>query len=533
MLLDTLNQEKRELCQAIAIALRNECNDASFAYPLRHADRRRMILKLHDTIPSRSDLRFQSKNKQAAPKTLLERELAAEPGHPSELFCMVHGDFVLKSGMDIEHADAASDIRKRQRDLLQYLNRPENRQFANALLAQRGISELLRRDTDRVIKGSRYFYKTCYNNIGNLWLACHACNILKDDESPLSWFQKSKYFGRSFVQKVTRKGGLHQGLLTKTVHHIQRDDAKFKLSRTGPEISVPTAQGQGFGSREIKPLGLVVREWFWRHHREEYEAHRQFYRYNYDFIKKSLDEIRELAETDEDSAKKLLTRLREDIAYANEELQSVFTYRKQGRHSDSATTEDANIEQLAEIKQRRIRKAVFQCIKDKYIVKIENLVRTRYPNEFAQALLGVNRHKRHRGDRTKAIFLSLSEATLNENEKKFQKTFVSLTRTKQSTKRLEMRKKYKSRYKAKFLEERKRRLLAESRSRKGKKRTSYSDERMSDPRKEKIAKSYRDDYRKKWKGEKIMGRRGKQDGQEKMVTKGSGYGSMGKKPPGV
>jgi hypothetical protein len=138
-------------------------------------------------------------------------------------YCVGDGDVGKTEVFDIDHTHAFSDIERKQKGLLTYLNNPANADFAEGFLSARDINLYFGRDpgsknSPKSIKGARRFYKLCYNDIDNLLLLCHACNLRKSAKDSLEWFkQQEPFLGKAFVNAVNKAGGLHDGIIVKKV----------------------------------------------------------------------------------------------------------------------------------------------------------------------------------------------------------------------------------------------------------------------------------------------------------------------------
>src|SRR3989344_2737622 len=109
-------------------------------------------------------------------------------------------------------------------------------------LSQPGIDDYFKRDpADKKVKGTAYFFKVCYNDIGNLLLLCHACNIQKSDHDPLDWFkEQTLYFGEPFVKAVEQAGGLHEGVILARIYRPA--DSRITLTIEGQTLDLPLGE---------------------------------------------------------------------------------------------------------------------------------------------------------------------------------------------------------------------------------------------------------------------------------------------------
>ncbi len=246
--------------------------EVQFPVVMQEQHKRKALQTWYDTPPTRKELRFQTQDvgnpelmdtaKAATAVSIADHD---KPEDMEELFCPVHGDFVLISGTDIEHGMPFTQIRDRQQQLLGFLNDPANKVLADELLKQPGMSDFFRRDgkSDKV-QMSRYFALMCYNNISNLWLICHACNIHKVDKDSMAWFAEQKYFGDDFVAVVGTQGGLHRGLIFDQVGGAKKETVTI----SGKPVEIYQG-GTGIGQYAI--------DWFKENKKELMDAFRRFH----------------------------------------------------------------------------------------------------------------------------------------------------------------------------------------------------------------------------------------------------------------
>src|SRR3989339_298612 len=316
----------RELAEQVASILRAEL---TFDKPPTSGDR-----ELYEEPPSRGD--FTRIGRVPAAKARFAPELCDDIEEMKHLFCMVSGEFVLTSGVDVDHAIAYSQIRRRQLAFLALLN--EQAEFAETFLTQPDMDNYFGRNESGVIQGRGYFYKACYNDLDNLWLLCHACNVEKSDQEALTWFAKQEpYFGEAFVKCVEEAGGLHAGLLIDRVYYDTGTDTKFLIGEK--EVTLHEGESQG--------LGQFVRNWFFEHFKEHYEIHKEFYTKNFALLKEQLLEIQALAEGG--AAPEViqarfnhLHRRLEQLIVVQEALKKYAEETSSsGRHKDSSVSEEA------------------------------------------------------------------------------------------------------------------------------------------------------------------------------------------------
>ncbi|MGI9214896.1 MAG: hypothetical protein ACR2HS_04480 [Gammaproteobacteria bacterium] len=207
---------------------------------------------LFEKVPNRKELGFQVIDKSDAAKSK-----EAKGNFGAELaglrFCVGDGSVERLKMMDIDHTVPFAYLQKKQTDLLSVLNDSSRVNFKTGFLSVDGINNYFKQDA-AVVKGTRRFFKLCYNDIDNLLLICHACNMDKSDNDSLEWFRKQEPFlGERFVKAVNDAGGLHDGIIVKKVCKVSSDLSD--IVRIG-EVECRLHDGEGKG------LGEFVNEWF-------------------------------------------------------------------------------------------------------------------------------------------------------------------------------------------------------------------------------------------------------------------------------
>lgn len=266
--------------QALARAIQEEMR---FPVEPRSSDKTRLVKQLYDGVPERAALSFQEQDHKVAAKSELAPALANDEAL-LHLFCMVHGEFTCHAGVDIEHTVPYAKMRSKQAGLLSFLNaHPE---FADPFLQTTGIENYFRRDIDSKIKGTGYFFKLCYNDIDNLILLCHACNIQKSDRDPLTWFEAQDIdFGKSFIEALEQAGGLREGVILSKIYHAKETDQSLYL---GSGLVFIAHDGESLG------LGQFIRRWFFDHFGEIFQAHKSHNQQCFEPFKAHVESIREL-----------------------------------------------------------------------------------------------------------------------------------------------------------------------------------------------------------------------------------------------
>jgi len=209
-------------------------------------------------IPQRDKLRFQVIGGMDAAKSA-----GARGSFSADLaglhFCVTSGDVAKAQMFDIDHTVPFKYIHDKQEALLEYLNKDENKDFSQGFLSAStildgvaiSIGQYFGRDATG-IKGTRRFFRLCYNDIDNLLLLCHACNVAKGAQESLGWFRAQEPFlGIPFAKAVTDAGGLHDGIIVK----------KILRPSTGTEIRIGKYVCW-IHNGDAKGLGAFVDEWF-------------------------------------------------------------------------------------------------------------------------------------------------------------------------------------------------------------------------------------------------------------------------------
>jgi len=213
-------------------------------------------------IPSRDELGFQVvKGMDAAKSESSKGNFGAELA--GLRFCVADGEVERVNIMDIDHTVPFKYIYTKQEALLDYLNDPNNTDFTEGFLKATAtidsktinISDYFGRNPlNNAVQGTRRFFRLCYNDIDNLLLICHACNIQKGASDSLEWFRKQEPFlGERFVKAVNEAGGLYDGIVVKKICKATSDPGY--IVKIG-EFDCRLHDGEGKG------LGEFVNDWF-------------------------------------------------------------------------------------------------------------------------------------------------------------------------------------------------------------------------------------------------------------------------------
>jgi hypothetical protein len=286
----TLKGREAEYAKALATALMAELSPGD--HHISPSNKAKLAEKIYDRVPSRQELNFFIEQGEPAAKRHMEVELSSQD--EQELFCMSHCEFVPKSGVDIEHAFSHSGIRANQTAFIKLLN--DHPDFATQFLTQAEMGTLFKRGDSHRIKATGYFYKLCYNALGNLWLLCHACNIKKSDSASLDWFSAQPMFGRAFVDAVHEQGDLQNGIIIDRIYQLTDEDLLLDTQDEEGNVRClfirPT---------NAPALGEFVRDWFSKTHAGLRAAHKAFYDKEFAAFKQEIDEVEALLlETDPD-----------------------------------------------------------------------------------------------------------------------------------------------------------------------------------------------------------------------------------------
>lgn len=190
-------------------------------------------------------------------------------------FCCVSLKTDTRMTFDIDHVFPRERITEKQKLLLSHLNNPSNNALAQAFMGekpdnsalQKQINQYFQRDPDdnNKIKGTKWFFDVCYNNLSNLFHLKHYLNRGKSAKTPKEWFENN--FPLKFIQDLKEKGGINEGVIMQQIFHkvvngvtldsINLGKVKDKNSKeVGDDVVVYLHENKGIG------LGEFIREWF-------------------------------------------------------------------------------------------------------------------------------------------------------------------------------------------------------------------------------------------------------------------------------
>ncbi len=147
--------------------------------------------------------------------------------------CIVHGDYVRVESLQADHLHAKEDIKKRQDELVETLNKDHD--FAEYILKQPGMDKFFVKYQDNYY-GSYLFYQVYFNDIDNLWLICGACNLHKSNQNTIEWLKEQWLYGQEFLDYLGKCS--------------LKESKKCILEKT----------------KDNKGLAEVAIEWFWKRH---------------------------------------------------------------------------------------------------------------------------------------------------------------------------------------------------------------------------------------------------------------------------
>jgi len=201
-------------------------------------------------VPTRDKLAFQVIAGEDAAKSEGSGYLSASLA--GLRFCVAGGEVGKTETFDIDHTIPFKHIHEKQERLLNYLNDPSNKDFKEGFLSVDKINDYFGEEAG-IVKGTKRFFKLCYNDIDNLLLLCHTCNVYKSSQESLDWFGKQEPFlGKEFLKTVEDAGGLHEGIIVSKVCKVSSNDECVNIGGIDCILT----------SSEAKGLGKFVNEWF-------------------------------------------------------------------------------------------------------------------------------------------------------------------------------------------------------------------------------------------------------------------------------
>ena len=241
------------------------------------------------------------------------------------IYDMVARRFLPTSSMSIEHALPHKEIKLRQKAFLDYLNDSNNQAFTDDFLKQEAMGLYFQRQSSGEIWATNYFFKACYNDIGNLWLLSVGANASKSSGDVVDYLEK--IFGASFKQDVEVEGGVQRGII---------------LSKIGGTVQT-TLSGLDGNDMAIysggKGIGQFITDWHDKNRNYCFEV-MQEHEQGYQIVQRKLDGIIELfADKKAVEANKAITNLQQLISSTNTILE---LYQKSEAVSSSSESETAS-----------------------------------------------------------------------------------------------------------------------------------------------------------------------------------------------
>lgn len=188
---------------------------------------------------------------------------------------------IIDGSNGIEIIDVLDDLHKKALNIFYENNKKSKR--AVLLKWDHEIMQILesKGHIPQKIKGTLYLYKICYNNIENLWLTCHACNIKKGKSDVYTFFESAPNFGAAFMKAVRAADGMNRGVLLKVVggHHVAT------INIDGDNVQVYSG---GIG------IGRFATDWFFKRYNDEFLLQKRYFSENYASVKKDIQKIQSL-----------------------------------------------------------------------------------------------------------------------------------------------------------------------------------------------------------------------------------------------
>ena len=238
------------------------------------------------------------------------------------IYDMVARRFLPTSSMSIEHAFPHKEIKLRQKAFLDYLNDSNNQAFTDDFLKQEAMGDYFQRQSSGEIWATNYFFKACYNDIGNLWLLSVGANASKSSGDVVDYLEK--IFGAPFKQEVATGGGVQRGVI---------------LSKIGGTVQTTLS---GLDGNDVviysggKGIGQFITDWH-DENRDYCFDIMQEHEQGYQIVQKKLDNIIELfADNKTVAANRAITSLQRLISNTNTILE---LYQKSEAVSSSSESE--------------------------------------------------------------------------------------------------------------------------------------------------------------------------------------------------
>lgn len=185
-------------------------------------------------------------------------------------FCCVSLQMDIRMAFDIDHVFPREKITEKQKLLLNFLNNPSNSVLSQAFMGEgpqndklhSDIGKYFKRDDDGTIKGTRWFFDVCYNNLSNLFHLKHYLNRGKSATTPKEWFEQNfQPKLPQFIQNINDEGGINEGVIMQQIFSTVvggtiLDNINLGKDNKGKDVIIFLHEGIGIG------LGLFIRQWF-------------------------------------------------------------------------------------------------------------------------------------------------------------------------------------------------------------------------------------------------------------------------------
>ena len=171
---------------------------------------------------NKTAVREQLKQEEASRHRTRKADFSKGPSDKGEQFpcnsCLMPTD---DSKLQVDHAQAASDLMRKQKLILQHLN--TDKDYRKIVFKKFPDADLYFIDEnedphDPHFVGSKLFYQRFYNHLENLWFLCADCNGLtgKSGKETLDWLKGIKWFGEPFIHSLGPIN--HRGILARTIN---------------------------------------------------------------------------------------------------------------------------------------------------------------------------------------------------------------------------------------------------------------------------------------------------------------------------
>jgi hypothetical protein len=229
---------------------------------------------LLDNVPSSGEFFSHQQNHQKIEPTkeALLQDMLKNP-KAVVAFCCVSLQMDTRMTFDIDHVFPREKITEKQKLLLDFLNNPSNDALTQAFMGENPqnselqihIEKYFKRDfKDNKIKGTRWFFDVCYNNLSNLFHLKHYLNRGKSATTPQEWFEQNfQPKLPNFMKDMNAEGGVNEGIImqqifsTRALDSINLGKMKDKYGKeVGSDVIVYLHEGSGIG------LGHFIRQWF-------------------------------------------------------------------------------------------------------------------------------------------------------------------------------------------------------------------------------------------------------------------------------